>query len=51
MVSTSYHENITPILAVLRDAFRDLEGHVLEVGSGTGQHVSGLAREFSGITW
>ncbi|WP_412852118.1 DUF938 domain-containing protein [Ectothiorhodospira shaposhnikovii] len=49
--SASYHENITPILAVLRDAFQDLEGHALEVGSGTGQHVVDFAREFPGITW
>jgi SAM-dependent methyltransferase len=49
--SPSYHENITPILGVLRDALADVSGHVLEVGSGTGQHVVDFARAFPGITW
>ncbi|MCG5493818.1 DUF938 domain-containing protein [Ectothiorhodospira variabilis] len=49
--SPSYHENITPILDVLRDAFAGLSGHALEVGSGTGQHVVDFARAFPDITW
>jgi hypothetical protein len=49
--SASYHENITPILEVLRDTFQGLNGHALEVGSGTGQHGVDFAREFPGITW
>lgn len=49
--SASYHENITPILAVLGDVLRDLDGNALEVGSGSGQHVVDFAREFPRLSW
>ena len=42
--------NRDPILAVLREHFADRR-HVLEVGSGTGQHAVHFASALSHLTW
>ena len=42
--------NREPILGVLRDALPD-SGTVLEVASGTGEHVAFFARELPGLAW
>lgn len=49
--SPSYHENITPILEVLSAYFPSCSGDVLEIGSGTGQHIIDFAKKFPHITW
>ena len=43
-------ENRAPILAVLREVFADRR-HVLEIGSGTGQHAVYFAPELPHLTW
>ena len=43
-------ENRAPILAVLREVFAD-RSHVLEIGSGTGQHAVYFAPELPHLTW
>lgn len=42
--------NQAPILEVLRMAFAD-RGHVLEIGSGSGQHAVYLGRHLPYLTW
>ena len=39
----AFHRNFEPMLAVLQRVLSDRSGHVLEIGSGTGQHVIGFA--------
>lgn len=48
--SQSCENNKEPILAVLRDAFREA-AFVLEIGSGTGQHAVHFARNLPHLTW
>jgi hypothetical protein len=47
----AYHRNFAPMLAVLQRLLRDRSGHVLEIGSGTGQHVVGFAKALPALTW
>jgi Protein of unknown function (DUF938) len=47
----AFHRNHEPIWAVLRPRLAGGSGHVLEVGSGTGQHVTHFARDTPDITW
>jgi len=42
--------NKDPILSVLRGAFADRK-HVLEIGSGTGQHAAYFSRHLSHLIW
>jgi hypothetical protein len=49
--AAAYHRNLSPILAVLQRVLRDRSGHVLEIGSGTGQHVVGFAKALPTLTW
>lgn len=44
--SPSYHRNINPIIDAFRQLFPAHAANVLEVGSGSGQHVASLAQEF-----
>jgi cyclopropane fatty-acyl-phospholipid synthase-like methyltransferase len=48
--SPACEENKTPILAVLRPLLAD-RSHVLEIGSGTGQHAVHFAAELPHLTW
>jgi SAM-dependent methyltransferase len=47
----AFHRNFEPMLAVLQSRLGDRSGHVLEIGSGTGQHAAGFARAFPDLTW
>ncbi len=47
----AFHRNFEPMLAVLSGRLAERSGHVLEVGSGTGQHVVGFARALPSLTW
>jgi SAM-dependent methyltransferase len=48
--SPACDRNRDPILAVLRDYFSDSQ-HVLEIGSGTGQHAAYFASQLPQLTW
>jgi SAM-dependent methyltransferase len=48
--SDACERNKDPILAVLRDAFADCK-HVLEIGSGTGQHAVHFALAMPWLVW
>ena len=48
--SESCEQNKQPILEILRKEFTDTH-HVLEIGSGTGQHAVYFAAEFPHLTW
>lgn len=48
--SPACERNREPILAVLRGQFRDRR-HVLEIGSGTGQHAVHFAAHLPWLTW
>lgn len=48
--SDACERNQGPLLEVLRDHFAD-RGHVLEIGSGTGQHAVYFAAALPGLRW
>ncbi|PLX38496.1 MAG: SAM-dependent methyltransferase [Hyphomicrobiales bacterium] len=47
----AFHRNREPIGDAVADALGGRSGDVLEIGSGTGQHVVALAERFSANTW
>ena len=47
----AFHRNWRPIWSVLAAFLQNKTGDVLEVGSGTGQHVVEFARQAPSITW
>jgi len=47
----AFHRNFEPVMAVLRRVLGGRSGHVLEIGSGTGQHVIGFAAAMPALTW
>jgi SAM-dependent methyltransferase len=49
--SPTFHRNFPPMLDVLQRLLGDSSGHVLEIGSGTGQHAVGFAQAMPGLTW
>lgn len=49
--SPSFHRNHEPIWSVVGPFLADQAGDVLEVGSGTGQHVVEFARRSPAIRW
>jgi len=49
--SAAFHRNHEPIWAVLSRWLEDKAGNVLEVGSGTGQHVVEFARKAPHLLW
>jgi len=49
--SASFHRNHEPIWAVLSRWFEDKPGNVLEVGSGSGQHIIEFARNAPHLLW
>ncbi|HZO00994.1 MAG TPA: DUF938 domain-containing protein [Burkholderiales bacterium] len=48
--SEASERNRAPILAILKRVFKDRK-HVLEIGSGTGQHAAYFARELPHLVW
>jgi len=49
--SPNFERNFVPIRDALRPYLSAAAGTVLEIGSGTGQHIAHLARDFRGLTW
>ncbi|HVX75282.1 MAG TPA: DUF938 domain-containing protein [Bradyrhizobium sp.] len=49
--AAAFHRNHQPIWAVLQRFLAGKSGDVVEVGSGTGQHVAHFAGHSPGITW
>ncbi len=49
--AAAFHRNHEPIWAVLQKFLAEKSGDVVEVGSGTGQHVVHFARHTPGIIW
>jgi cyclopropane fatty-acyl-phospholipid synthase-like methyltransferase len=49
--SQACEENRRPIEQVLAGYLADLEGTLLEIGSGTGQHAVAFSRRFPRLTW
>jgi len=49
--AAAFHRNHEPIWAVLEKFLAGKSGDVVEVGSGTGQHVVHFARHTPGIVW
>lgn len=49
--AAAFHRNHAPIWKVLERFLAGRSGDVLELGSGTGQHVVHFARQSPGITW
>ena len=47
----TFHRNIEPILAALAPRLPRAPGHILEVGSGTGQHITTFAEHFPDHNW
>jgi SAM-dependent methyltransferase len=47
----AFRRNSAPILAVVTRVLGMQQGHALEVGSGTGQHVVAFARALPQLTW
>jgi SAM-dependent methyltransferase len=49
--SPAFHRNHEPIWAVIAPFLQDKAGDVLEMGSGTGQHIVEFARRTPDIVW
>ncbi len=49
--SPSFARNWSPITGALRPLIEGREGAVLELGSGTGQHIAHWAAEFPALAW
>jgi SAM-dependent methyltransferase len=49
--SSAFHRNHQPIWAVLAGFLEERSGDVLEIGSGTGQHVVAFARRAPQLVW
>jgi len=49
--AAAFHRNHAPIWAVLQKFLAGKSGDVVEVGSGTGQHVVHFAKHTPGIVW
>jgi SAM-dependent methyltransferase len=47
----AFHRNHAPIWSVLAPHLADASGDVLEIGSGTGQHVVAFAANAPALTW
>ena len=51
LFAPAFDRNSEPIIAALTKLFGDDEGHVLEIGCGTGQHASACAAALPRLTW
>lgn len=49
--SPTFERNCPPITEALRPLLEGREGTVLEIGSGTGQHIAHWAGSFPGLDW
>ncbi|MBL4697132.1 MAG: DUF938 domain-containing protein [Rhizobiaceae bacterium] len=49
--ASSYHRNIDAIGSVVTGVLEGKSGHLLEIGSGTGQHITALAAQLPDITF
>jgi SAM-dependent methyltransferase len=49
--AAAFHRNHEPIWAVLQKFLAEKSGDVVEVGSGTGQHVVHFAKHTPGVIW
>jgi len=49
--AAAFHRNHAAIAPVLHGFLQNRTGHVLEIGSGTGQHAVTFASELPAITW
>lgn len=49
--AAAFHRNHEPIWRVLEPHLHGLTGHVLEAGSGTGQHIVEFARKAPHLAW
>lgn len=47
----AFHRNNGPIRGVLKRFLKQRSGNVLEIGSGTGQHVAAFAQALPNLTW
>ena len=47
----TFHRNHEPILAVLQEVLAGRSGHVVEIGSGSGQHVHAYAGAMPDFVW
>jgi SAM-dependent methyltransferase len=47
----AFHRNYAAIGEVLENFLADRTGHVLEIGSGTGQHAVAMANRMPSVTW
>ena len=47
----AFHRNIAPILSALDDLLPPPPADILEIGCGTGQHITAFAREFPEHRW
>ncbi len=47
----AFHRNHRPILSVIDRVIVRRPGHVLEIGSGTGQHIATFAAALTDLTW
>ena len=51
LFAPSFERNSTPIIATLKQHLGDASGQVLEIGCGTGQHVSACALAMPHLAW
>jgi SAM-dependent methyltransferase len=49
--AAAFHRNHAAIASVLENFLRSRTGHVLEIGSGTGQHAVAFAQRWPGVVW
>jgi SAM-dependent methyltransferase len=49
--AAAFHRNHAAIAGVLVPFLQDHTGHLLEIGSGTGQHAVDMARQMPTVTW
>jgi SAM-dependent methyltransferase len=51
LASPVFHRNFEPMLAVLQRVLTGRRGHVLEIGSGTGEYAVGFAEAMPALSW
>ncbi len=51
LFSKVYEKNVQPVIDGLTPVLVNRQGHALEIGSGTGQHVLAFAHHWPDLTW